>query len=100
MASSLSRAGVVTLLIVAACTVGKDGGPDDDYVPPPTKCETSYLTYNNFGEPFIANWCRGCHSVAIPHGDMRQDAPDEVNFDTLDEIQMWSGGISTNATGD
>ncbi len=52
----------------------------------PDACETSYLTYDNFGEPFVLDWCRGCHSSSIPAG-MRQKAPLAINFDTLADVQ-------------
>ena len=55
-------------------------------------CRTSSLTYQNFGEPFMANWCNGCHSSGLPSG-MRQLAPADVNFDTLAEIRAQSVAI-------
>jgi uncharacterized membrane protein len=72
--------------------------------PPPGQgsaldCSKSVLTYQNFGAPFIANWCRGCHSSGLP-SDMRQDAPPDSNFDTLDEVHTWSDGIVSLAGGD
>src|SRR5206468_2613646 len=63
------------LVLLAAC--GNDVDPS---------CATSYLTYQNFGAAFMANWCRGCHSDGLPVG-MRQSAPGEINFDTLDEVR-------------
>jgi len=68
--------------VLAGC-----GGED-----PPVACETSYLTYDNFGAPFVLDWCRGCHSAALPN-DMRQDAPVDVNFDTRAEVRAWSHRI-------
>ena len=52
----------------------------------PDACETSYLSYDNFGEPFVLDWCRGCHSSAVPAG-MRQKAPVAINFDTLEDVR-------------
>lgn len=62
------------------------------------ECATSYLRYDNFGAPFALDWCRGCHSSAIPMG-MRQKAPLDVNFDTLDDIRHWQHQILVQATG-
>jgi uncharacterized membrane protein len=50
------------------------------------------LSYDDFGEPFIANWCRGCHSEGNIPG-MRQGAPPDVNFDTLAEVRSYAGEI-------
>jgi uncharacterized membrane protein len=51
------------------------------------------LTYETFGEPFMTDWCTGCHSDLLPPG-MRQNAPTDINFDTLDEIRAQSQMIS------
>ena len=64
----------------------------------PDACETSYLSYDNFGAPFVINWCRGCHSSAVPAG-MRQKAPIDANFDDLDDIITWGERIKMRATG-
>lgn len=72
-------------LVVAAC--GEDTDPF---------CERSFLRYDNFGSPFIANWCRACHSAALPP-DMRQDAPTDINFDTLAEVRAWAVLIQRTA---
>lgn len=63
------------VLALGAC------GDDREYV-----CATSALTYQTFGEPFMANWCRGCHSSALDPA-MRQHAPLDVNFDELAQIR-------------
>ncbi len=75
----------LALVATAAC------GTDTDVT-----CASSQLTYDNFGGPFVVNWCRDCHSAQLPAG-MRQDAPADVNFDTLDEIRTWSRRISLTA---
>ena len=62
-------------------------------------CATSFLDYQNFGAPFTANWCRGCHSAALP-ATMRQKAPATVNFDSVDEVRSWSTMIVAKAGGD
>ena len=71
------------LLALAACSAE----------PRPPACETSVLTYETFGEPFVLDWCRGCHSANVPPG-MRQLAPLHVNFDTLEDVRTWSDRIS------
>jgi uncharacterized membrane protein len=75
------------LLAVAATACGADTDP---------QCARSFLRYDNFGAPFIVNWCRSCHSTEIPPG-MRQQAPDDINFDNLADIRAWSLQIETTA---
>ena len=43
------------------------------------------LTYTNFGDPFLGQWCTSCHSSALPEG-MRQKAPVGMDFDSYDGI--------------
>ena len=95
------RSWLSALVLVAAC--GTDMRPEELGEEPSTvepvpadKCETSYLSYDNFGAPFVISWCRGCHSSAIPQGQ-RQKAPMTVNFDTLDDVRNWSERIETRA---
>lgn len=56
-------------------------------------CET-FPTYTTFGEPFVIDWCRGCHSA---ESAARHMAPAAVNFDTLDEIRAYGGEIRMRA---
>jgi uncharacterized membrane protein len=65
-------------LAVALSACGNDSTVD---------CSMSALTYQTFGEPFMTNWCRGCHSADI-YPMMRQDAPLDINFDTLDQVRQ------------
>jgi uncharacterized membrane protein len=81
MRSPCDVALAVCVAALAAC--GADTNPD---------CVHSFLRYDNFGAPFMANWCRSCHSAALPD-DMRQQAPVEINFDTLSEVRAWQLAI-------
>ncbi|HEY0476777.1 MAG TPA: hypothetical protein VGD37_04595 [Kofleriaceae bacterium] len=78
-------------LVLAALTAASACGTDTD-----PSCARSFLRYDNFGSPFIVNWCRSCHSVETPV-DMRQQAPAEINFDNLSEIRRWSQQIKLSA---
>jgi hypothetical protein len=52
-----------------------------------TTCDSSQaLDYESFGGPFFLNWCTGCHSSKIPEGS-RQEAPLDINFDSIDDIR-------------
>jgi uncharacterized membrane protein len=42
------------------------------------------LTYDNFGRTFMASWCNRCHSA---EPGMRDGAPDDYVFDTLDQVR-------------
>ncbi len=88
---------LVAALIAAGC--GNDGGntggdPPDD----PDACETSYLDYASFGEAFLLDWCNGCHSSALP-ANMRQQAPADVNFNTVEGVRQFQARIAARATG-
>jgi len=82
---------LAALAALAALAVGPACGADTD----PT-CAQSYLRYDNFGSPFIVSWCRACHSAGAPP-DMRQQAPADINFDSLSEIRHWSLQIRLTA---
>lgn len=84
-------------VLLAACGDGGDGSGDEpggDDAPPASGegladrfCpDDSFLTYANFGAPFFAEYCTGCHSSQIP-ADMRQDAPPGIDFETLDGVR-------------
>lgn len=93
------RSWLSVVLLLAACgtdAVTRDDRGDDD--PMVDSCDTSYLDYDNFGAPFVINWCRGCHSSSVPDG-MRQHAPLGVNFDTADDVRTWSPKIAEKTTG-
>jgi cytochrome c5 len=60
----------------------QDGGTLTERVCP----EGSFLSYQNFGAPFFSQYCTGCHSSQVPLA-MRHDAPEGVDFETLDKIR-------------
>jgi len=107
--------GVVVAAIAACGTDVKhssstpDAGmqADSGYVQMP--CDQSFLTYDNFGKPFMENWCTGCHSKSIPGDanlcsmgmpDMRQCAPVGIDFDTQADVQNYKDMIAAHSTGD
>jgi len=94
----------VLVALLAACT-GELGDPEsalpDASAPRPTPdaspCpEASILAYDNFGGPFMSQYCTGCHGSAVPEA-MRQEAPLGVDFDTLDLIRMQAERIYVRA---
>ncbi|MDB4956059.1 MAG: hypothetical protein JWO36_3628 [Myxococcales bacterium] len=94
-----SRNALVIAIALAGCgtdyaSTNADGGAASADA---ASCASSYLTYESFGQPFVTNWCRGCHSVNLPD-DMRQMAPNNINFDTLADVHTWSQRIAIRAT--
>lgn len=94
MRSWARRLALVLALVAAAC--GSDIAPVEPA--PASTCEDSVLTYQNFGEPFLLDWCRGCHASGLPE-DMRQGAPVGVDFDDLDLVRTHAERILTRTTG-
>jgi uncharacterized membrane protein len=87
LATTVFAAAALSAAALAATGCGTDTDPD---------CDRSFLRYDNFGSPFITNWCRACHSAQLPP-DMRQKAPVGINFDSLHEIRIWSLQIKVTA---
>jgi uncharacterized membrane protein len=85
-------------LIAAGCGSDEPGGGGDDPPVEPGACETSYLDYSNFGEPFLLDWCAGCHSAALP-ANMRQMAPAGVDFDSIEGVRQFQARILARGAG-
>jgi uncharacterized membrane protein len=82
---------LVALAILMA-TMGHGGGccgseEDSELFGPPTgaACDQS-LTYDNFGEQFMTNYCVRCHTSQLT-GTARQGAPLGHDFDMIDTIR-------------
>ena len=48
--------------------------------------DESFVTYENFGEPFMLTWCTPCHSSHLVTEEERQGAPSGVNLDSYDDV--------------
>jgi uncharacterized membrane protein len=77
------------------------GCPDTDehHLGEPTgaTCPTdSTLSYQTFGQTFMASYCTRCHSSAVMGAD-RQDAPIGVNYDTVDGVRAHAELIDLHA---
>lgn len=68
-----------------------DNGPWDSFEERPCP-EDSFVTYENFGWPHMLTFCTGCHSSMLP-ADMRQGAPIEVNFESVQDVRQQAGRI-------
>ena len=47
------------------------------------------ITYETVGEPFLRNYCTGCHAAKLEPGD-RFGAPASVNLDSYDDAKQWA----------
>ena len=98
--------GVVAALAAACGGSGSRSGNGAGATPTPGSLEArtcptgSPLTYADFGEPFFADWCTGCHSSGLTTLAERQNAPLGVDYDTLAGIQQWKDSIYLYATDD
>lgn len=70
------------------------GGPADSADP----CEDApFVSWDSWGEGFLTEQCQPCHGSATT---TRNGAPEEVVFDTEDQVRDWRERILATATGD
>lgn len=48
------------------------------------------VNWDNFGDAFMGESCRGCHSATSPS---RVGAPEGMDFDTVDQVWAWKAAI-------
>jgi uncharacterized membrane protein len=87
---SVHKLVLAATLVVFAMGHG-DGGccSDEEVLGPPTETvcpPASTLTYENFGQQFVASYCTRCHS-STRSGGGRMGAPAFHDFDTLTGIR-------------
>lgn len=106
----------MTLLWLLGCAHGiaaGGGGPGSDdasaadtsTLPPedtgtavdPLCVDAPVVTWNNFGEGFLIENCQACHASTAPN---RHGAPENVTFDTEDDVRTWKDRILARAAGD
>lgn len=89
------RALVFGSIVVLGVPIGACGEEEGDHhgnggaVGPSTEalCPTpQMLTYDNFGRDFMSKYCLSCHSSAVKGAD-RRGAPDDHDFDDIDQIR-------------
>lgn len=94
-------------LVLLACEGDQEGGkdkdgPDDTGTPvteelPEICVDAPVVTYDNFGKGFVTEACQPCHASTTLD---RHDAPDNIVFDTEQQVWIWSGTILEVATGE
>lgn len=81
------------LLLLSACGTKDDAGGLDTGL-----CvDAPVLMWSNFGEGFLIENCQTCHASTTTD---RHDAPEDVVFDTLADVQAERDAILDAATGD
>jgi hypothetical protein len=105
---------MMLLLAVQAATMlscgqsGSSSSSDEEIelieLPPPIRntpvpvsssltCPTgTQLSWENFGQAFMLNYCTSCHSAELSGSD-RVGAPEEMNFDSLQDVMNWRMNI-------
>ena len=79
----------VARLLAAALAVGCEDPPAPAVTD--TSCGGDFeLNWDNFGDAFFHTWCRSCHSADAPQ---RFDAPEGVDFDTIDEVRAYKDRV-------
>jgi uncharacterized membrane protein len=71
-------------LLGTGCTGGDGAETADPCVGVPN------VTWSSFGKGFFTTYCTSCHSATAPD---RRDAPEGIDFDTLDEVRTYQGAI-------
>jgi uncharacterized membrane protein len=68
-------------------------------VPQPTSLvcpKGTHLTYENFGEGFLRNYCQMCHSKGLAAG-ARAGAPLGADFDAASDAALWRAAMLSKA---
>lgn len=60
-------------------------------------CSTMKETYVDFGAAFFRDYCLRCHSVSLETDLQRTDAPQGINFDTLEMSREFARRIRLRA---
>ncbi|HEX7664594.1 MAG TPA: hypothetical protein VF407_08790 [Polyangiaceae bacterium] len=74
-------------------TTTDDGGA-------PVATDPNAITYDNFARGFFDQWCQSCHAANVTD---RNGAPDDIFFDTRDDIwrlrtQVYAQAAGANAS--
>jgi hypothetical protein len=79
--------------LFGGCGAGAEAPIDED-----TFCaDQPFLTYNNFGKGFLTTHCQGCHASTTEN---RRNAPEDVTFDTLEQVNVQREDILAETLGE
>jgi uncharacterized membrane protein len=91
---------MIALLLLLACAPDEADRADVDtaYEEERIRCDERdpALSWENFGEGFVTRYCTSCHGADVPEAD-RNDAPDGVDFDSLEDVVAWASRIEARA---
>lgn len=106
----MNRIGFLAMTLVACETVdaGKYAPPTGDPTPweedtgePETDedpcADVPIVNWDNFGRGFFRESCQGCHSSAVSY---RYGAPEDINFDSLEDVWSNPGWVLAVAGGE
>jgi hypothetical protein len=84
---------VVLGFVLVACTNAAGPTPTETVCPDP---DPNTLTWDNFGQKFMADFCTMCHSSALPHAQ-RNGAPLYHDYDSLRGVLLIPDHIDEDA---
>lgn len=82
---------LATLAVLAAPGCG---GEEIENSAETCSTDTASDAWEISGEPFVLNWCRGCHTRDLPTGQ-RGNAPLSINLDSLEDVLEHKSAILT-----
>ncbi len=93
---------IPTLLLTCADDPLTDSAPEEtalsDTADTADPCfEVPLIDWNTFGQSFILHNCQGCHAS---YTENRHDAPEDVTFDSVDQVWTLADRVLARATGD
>jgi hypothetical protein len=84
---------VVLGIVLAGCTSSAKLAPTETVCPDP---DPDSLTWDNFGQKFMTDYCTMCHSSALPHAQ-RNGAPLYHDYDSLRGVLLIPDHIDEDA---
>lgn len=91
-------AGAVSLGgICAAACLSPDVPLSDEQLAAVEALDCNELTYENFGRPFFEAYCLRCHNEDLKSDFERTDAPQGINFNTLESARPFMQRIRLRA---
>jgi hypothetical protein len=85
--------GLVAALLLGCTDKGGGTGSGDTGL----CADAPVIMWNNFGDGFLTENCQACHASTSTN---RYDAPEDVVFDTLDDVKAHADAMLLAATGD
>jgi uncharacterized membrane protein len=84
--------------LLACHEAGGDSAPTSQLASTDSCAGAPVVTWDNFGAGFLNESCDSCHASTVT-GAARHDAPEDVQFDTKEEVWSWAADILRMATG-